>query len=112
LFWLPVLLLLAVPRAALFSGTASRAADDGHEFKKEAFDYRAFAKGKFSEVVTVTNPRRTLYVAGVGSEDENATTNVKVLYPVCKYTWGQNQTHLREARRRIGRCCQSYHLRD
>jgi hypothetical protein len=74
-------MLVLVAGVASFSGTASRAADDGHEFKKEAFDYRAFAKGKFSEVVTVTNPRRTLYVAGVGSEDENATINVKVIYP-------------------------------
>ena len=75
-----------------FSGSTGRATDDDHEFKKEAFNYSAFAKGKFSEVVTVTNPRRTLYVAGVGSEDENATTNAKVLYPgdlyaQCKYAW-------------------------
>src|SRR5260370_32459448 len=73
-------------------GTASRAADDAPEFKKEAFNYSDFAKGKFSEVVSVTNSRRTLYVAGVGSEDGNATENAKILYPgdlygQCKYAW-------------------------
>lgn len=68
------------------------AADDPAEFKKEAFNYSEWAKGKFSEVVTVTNSRRTLYVAGVGSEDENATGNAKILHPgdlyaQCKYAW-------------------------
>jgi 2-iminobutanoate/2-iminopropanoate deaminase len=50
------------------------------------------ARANFSEVVTVTNQRRTIYVAGVGSEDENATKTAKILYPgdlygQCKYAW-------------------------
>ena len=77
----------------LVAGVAScLTTDDGRQFKKEAFNYSEFAKGKFSEVVTVTNPRRTIYLAGVGSEDLNSTTNAKVLYPgdlyaQCKYAW-------------------------
>src|SRR5438445_12601405 len=69
-----------------------RSTDDPADYKKDAFNYSEWAKGKFSEVVTVTNSRRTLYVAGVGSEDENATGNAKILYPgdlygQCKYAW-------------------------
>ena len=85
-------MLVLVTGLAPVCGTASRAADGAPEFKKEAFNYSEFAKGKFSEVVTVTNSRSTLYVAGVGSEDENATGPAKVLYPgdlyaQCKYAW-------------------------
>lgn len=61
-------------------------------YKKEGFNYSEWAKGKFSEVVTVTSPRRTLYLAGVGSEDENATGDAKILfkddfYKQCLYAW-------------------------
>src|SRR5262245_22537417 len=31
-----------------------------------------WTKGRFSEVVTVTGPGKTIYLAGVGAEDENA----------------------------------------
>jgi hypothetical protein len=31
-----------------------------------------WTKGRFSEVVTVTGPGKTIYLAGVGAEEENA----------------------------------------
>lgn len=87
-----VVILAATGFLAFGSAGSSQAAEGTSDFKKEAFNYSEWAKGKFSEVVTVTNSRRTLYVAGVGSEDENATGNAKILYPgdlyaQCKYAW-------------------------
>jgi 2-iminobutanoate/2-iminopropanoate deaminase len=40
------------------------------EFKKENFNYNEWTKGKFSEVVTVTNPGKMIFLAGVGAEGE------------------------------------------
>ena len=34
------------------------------------YSYAEWAKGRFSEVVTVNGPGKTIYVAGVGAEDE------------------------------------------
>lgn len=61
-------------------------------YKKEGANYSEWAKGKFSEVVTVTNAKRIIYVAGVGSEDENATGDARILYKddfykQCMYAW-------------------------
>ena len=73
-----------------FFALAQAASDGG--FKKENFNYSEWAKGRFSEAVTVTNPRRFIYLAGVGSEDEAATEGGKILhladpYAQCKYAW-------------------------
>jgi enamine deaminase RidA (YjgF/YER057c/UK114 family) len=38
---------------------------------KENFTYGEWTKDKFSEVVTVTGPGKLIFLAGVGSEDEN-----------------------------------------
>ncbi|MCA0201213.1 MAG: RidA family protein [Proteobacteria bacterium] len=61
-------------------------------FKKEYFNYSEWAKGRFSEVVSVTNPQRFIYLAGVGAEDETATVGGKIrhtddVYAQCKYAW-------------------------
>jgi enamine deaminase RidA (YjgF/YER057c/UK114 family) len=39
-------------------------------FKKENFSYDEWTKGKFSEVVTVTNPGKVIFLAGIGPERE------------------------------------------
>ena len=69
----------------------AQAAPDG-KFKTEHFNYSEWAKGRFSEAVTVTNPQRFIYLAGVGAEDETATVGGKILhtddvYAQCKYAW-------------------------
>ncbi|MGE3334863.1 MAG: RidA family protein [Rhodospirillaceae bacterium] len=69
---------------------AEAASDSG--FKKEHFNYSEWAKGRFSEVVTVTRPQRFIYLAGVGAEDETATSGGKIrhtddVYAQCKYAW-------------------------
>jgi 2-iminobutanoate/2-iminopropanoate deaminase len=40
------------------------------EFKKENFNYSEWTKGKFSEVVTVTNPSKFIFLSGIGAEQE------------------------------------------
>ena len=39
-------------------------------FEKKNFSYNEWTKGKFSEVVTVTNPGRIIFLAGIGPERE------------------------------------------
>ena len=40
-------------------------------FEKKNYNYSDWAKGRFSEAVTVTGPGKMIFLAGVGSEDEN-----------------------------------------
>ena len=39
--------------------------------EKKNYTYSEWTKGRFSEAVTVTGPGKTIYLAGVGAEDEN-----------------------------------------
>jgi enamine deaminase RidA (YjgF/YER057c/UK114 family) len=41
-------------------------------FEKKNFNYGDWTKGKFSEVVTVVGPGKMIFLAGVGSEEENS----------------------------------------
>src|SRR6476620_5323365 len=60
-------LLIAVAVLLLVLGSASNA----QTFEKKNFNYSKFAKGAFSEVVTVTGPAKLIWLAGIGSEDED-----------------------------------------
>jgi enamine deaminase RidA (YjgF/YER057c/UK114 family) len=40
-------------------------------FEKKNYNYSEWAKGRFSEAVTVVNPGKFIFLAGVGAEDEN-----------------------------------------
>jgi hypothetical protein len=40
-------------------------------FEKKNFNYSDWTKGRFSEAVTVIGPGKMIFLAGVGSEDEN-----------------------------------------
>ena len=40
-------------------------------FEKKNYTYSEWTKGRFSEAVTVTGPGKMIFLAGVGSEDEN-----------------------------------------
>ena len=56
-----------------FSTTAmsqSPAADTA--FEKKSYNYAEWAKGRFSEVVTVRNPGKIIYLGGIGAEDEDS----------------------------------------
>ena len=41
-------------------------------FEKKAFNYAEWTKGVFTEIITVNGPGKTIYLAGVGAEDESA----------------------------------------
>lgn len=45
-------------------------AQGGAAFEKKNFSYNEWSKGRFSEVVTVSNPGKFIFVAGIGPEQE------------------------------------------
>ena len=47
------------------------AAAPAQTFEKKNYNYSDWTKGRFSEAVTVTGPGKMIFLAGVGSEDEN-----------------------------------------
>jgi len=58
-------------------------------FERERHNYGAWAKGRFSEAVTVTGPGKMIFLAGIGAEHED---NGKILYPgdftrQCRYAY-------------------------
>ena len=59
-----ILLALAVTSMTAWSQTGSQS------FEKKNFNYAEWTKGRFSEVVTIANPGRIIFLAGVGAEDE------------------------------------------
>src|SRR5262245_7366907 len=81
-----VLAALAVGVCAAWATTAST-----QELKKEHFNYSDWAKGRFSEAVTVTGPGKMIFLAGVGAEDENGKAGDILhkgdFYSQCKYAF-------------------------
>jgi 2-iminobutanoate/2-iminopropanoate deaminase len=75
--------------AALFSTGAL--AQTAPTFEKKNYNYSEWAKGRFSEAVTVTGPAKMIFLAGVGAEDENGKGG-DILYKgdfmaQCKYAY-------------------------
>ena len=69
----------------LMSYTASSA----QTFEKKNFNYSKFAKGAFSEVVTVTGPGKLIWLAGIGSEDEDdgSVRHKDDFLGQCRFAW-------------------------
>ena len=87
---LTMLSLGLIAGAALSAAIVQAAPDSG--FKKEHFNYSEWAKGRFSEAVSVHNAQRFIYLAGVGAEEEAATTGGAIrhrddVYAQCIYAW-------------------------
>lgn len=78
------LLLTAVSSLSSFAQTAAST-----DFEKKAYNYSDWAKGKFSEVVTVTNPTKHIFIGGTGAEGEQDGTiqHPGDFYGQCKYTF-------------------------
>ena len=60
-------------------------------FEKKNYNYSDWTKGRFSEAVTVTGPGKMIFLAGVGSENENGKGG-DILYKgdftaQCKYAF-------------------------
>src|SRR3979490_3548317 len=61
-------------------------------YEKKSYNYAEWAKGRFSEVVTVRNAGKIIYLGGVGSEDENSAQGGVIRHrgdfgAQCRYAW-------------------------
>lgn len=67
-----------------FAGLAN-----AQSFEKKNHNLNEFAKGAFSEIVTVTGPAKFIYLAGIGSEDEKdgSVKHKDDFYAQCKMAW-------------------------
>jgi 2-iminobutanoate/2-iminopropanoate deaminase len=83
-----VTLTLAVLTMTVMS--QSQTGDTAYE--KKSYNYAEWAKGRFSEVVTVRNVGKIIYLGGVGAEDENSAQGGVILHrgdfgAQCRYAW-------------------------
>ena len=62
--------LLALAAAVATAATLPSALGQGLEVKR--FNPSEWTKGRFTEMVTVNGPGKTIYLAGVGAEDETS----------------------------------------
>jgi len=68
------------------------------KFEKQHYNYSAWAKARFSDVVTVSGPGTLIFLAGAGAEDENGTMGT-ILYPgdvlgQCRYAFEKIKRNL------------------
>ena len=61
-------------------------------YEKKSYNYAEWAKGRFSEVVTVKNAGKIIYLGGVGAEDENSSRGGVIRHlgdfgAQCRYAW-------------------------
>ncbi len=61
------------------------------DFAKRNYNYSDWTKGRFSEAVTVVNPGKLIFLAGVGAEDEKGQSGVvrhlEDFEGQCRYTY-------------------------
>jgi 2-iminobutanoate/2-iminopropanoate deaminase len=89
------IMLAAAAALALIAQIATanaQAPNPDSAFEKKSFNYAEWAKGRFSEVVTVRNPGKIIYLGGIGAEDEDSTQGgvIRHLGDVgaqCRYAW-------------------------
>jgi enamine deaminase RidA (YjgF/YER057c/UK114 family) len=55
----------------ILSSAAAPAAAPAQTFEKKNYNYSEWTKGRFSEAVTVIGPGKMIFLAGIGSENEN-----------------------------------------
>jgi len=84
-------LLAALMTVFLFHPGFARAQNVPTTLEKKNYIYSEWTKGRFSEAVTVTGPGKTIYLAGVGAEDENGAAGT-ILHKgdfmgQCKYAY-------------------------
>jgi enamine deaminase RidA (YjgF/YER057c/UK114 family) len=68
---MPKLVAPALCFAAISLISTAAIAQSAPAFEKKNYNYSEWAKGRFSEAVTVTGPAKMIFLAGVGAEDEN-----------------------------------------
>lgn len=72
----------------------SQAALAAQSLEVKRYNPSEWTKGRFAEIVTVSGPRKTIYLAGVGAEDEKAPAgqSAPILYlgrpyEQCRYAY-------------------------
>jgi 2-iminobutanoate/2-iminopropanoate deaminase len=83
----------AVLTLAVLTVTATSQSQTGDTaYEKKSYNYAEWAKGRFSEVVTVRNAGKVIYLGGVGSEDETSAQGGVIRHlgdfgAQCRYAW-------------------------
>jgi enamine deaminase RidA (YjgF/YER057c/UK114 family) len=83
----------AVLTLAVLTVTATPQSQTGDTaYEKKSYNYAEWAKGRFSEVVTVRNAGKIIYLGGVGSEDETSAQGGVIRHlgdfgAQCRYAW-------------------------
>src|ERR1700716_3463565 len=78
--------------AVLITTATSQSQTDNTAYEKKNYNYAEWAKGRFSEVVTVRNAGQIIYLGGVGAEDENSAQGAVMRHlgdfgSQCRYAW-------------------------
>jgi enamine deaminase RidA (YjgF/YER057c/UK114 family) len=78
--------------AVLTITAMSQSRTGGTAYEKKNYNYAEWAKGRFSEVVTVRNAGKIIYLGGVGAEDENSAQGGVMRHlgdfgAQCRYAW-------------------------
>jgi 2-iminobutanoate/2-iminopropanoate deaminase len=87
---LAVTAMLSLAVLTMTAMSQSQTADTAYE--KKSYNYAEWAKGRFSEVVTVRNAGKIIYLGGVGAEDENSAQGGVMRHlgdfgAQCRYAW-------------------------
>ena len=87
------LAVVAMLSLAVLSMTPMSQSQTGNAaYEKKSYNYAEWAKRRFSEVVTVTNAGKIIYLGGVGAEDENSAQGGVIRHlgdfeAQCRYAW-------------------------
>ena len=89
--YIPFALVALFALVPLHSQALAQAQSPSTAFEQNTYVYEPWIKGKFSEVVTVKNPGKWIFLAGIGPESEG---DGKILFPgdfyrQCKYAYSR-----------------------
>jgi enamine deaminase RidA (YjgF/YER057c/UK114 family) len=78
--------------AALTTAATPQSQTGDTAYEKKSYNYAEWAKGRFSEVVTVRNAGKIIYLGGVGAEDETSAQGGVIRHlgdfgAQCRYAW-------------------------
>ena len=82
--------MLCIAVLTMTAMSQSQTGDTAYE--KRSYNYAEWAKGRFSEVVTVSNAGKIIYLGGVGAEDESSAQGGVMRHlgnfgAQCRYAW-------------------------
>lgn len=85
----------AIVAAMMLIGLAVLPAQ-AQQFEKKMYNYSKFATGAFAEAATVTGPNKTIYLAGIGSEDpdDGSVRHKGDFLEQCRFAWSKIKSAL------------------